>query len=275
MDPMAVADTGTLEISNLAPSHGLAPDVEEWIVDGLTEALPALRMRSLFTLRRDMLRDADLITLAVETPRRSVVGALSSRWCTTPAGGGFLHIMTQFVGERRQGDGIAFAGTWGRHIEGIYESTSEFPELWVLKTFNPIVYCAMRGFTRVPDVAFYPDIYAERQDPRIVRTAERVAAIAAPGHTFVPSTGIIRGAGEPADLYPWLPESRDEKVNDYFAATTLPGDRMLCMLSIPTPEAAETILRMFGLTPTTPQVRLARSMLGDPAPAPAGRRDGE
>ncbi|GAA4601673.1 hypothetical protein GCM10023195_04540 [Actinoallomurus liliacearum] len=262
---MAVADTGTLEFSNLAPSRGLAPDVEEWIVDGLTEALPALRMRSLFDLRRDMFRDADLITLAVEGSGRSVVGALSSRWCTTPAGGRLLHIMTQFVGERRQGDGIAFAGTWGRHLEGVYGQTAEFPDLWVLKTFNPIVYCAMRSFTRVPGVTFYPDVDAERQDPRIVRRAERVAATVAPGHSFSSSTGVIRGAGEPADLYPWLPESREEKVNDYFAATTLPGDRMLCMLGVPTPEAAATILQIFGLTPATPEVRLARSLLDDPA----------
>jgi hypothetical protein len=123
-------------------------------------------------------------------------------------------------------------------------------------------------------VTFYPDVDAVRQDPTIARRAERVAAIAAPGHAFVPQTGIIRGAGEPADLYPWLPESRDEKVNDYFAATTLPGDRMLCMLGISTPEAAATILQMFGLTPTTPEVRLARSLLGDPAPVPAGPTDG-
>ncbi len=272
---MAVADTGTLEFSNLAPDRGLAPDVEQWIVDGLTEALPALRMRSLFDLRRDMLREADLITLAVETPGRSVEGALSSRWCTTPAGGRLLHIMTQFVGERRQGDGVAFAGMWGRHLEGIYGSTSEFPELWVLKTFNPIVYCAMRSFTRVPGVTFYPDVDAERQDPEITRRAVQVAEVVAAGHAFVPWTGIIRGAGEPADLYPWLPESREEKVNDYFAATTLPGDRMLCMLSVSTPAAAATIMEIFGLTPATPEVRLARSLLGDSTAVPAGVRDGE
>jgi hypothetical protein len=263
---MTAIDTDPLKIKNLVPSRGLTPDVEEWIVDGLVAALPGLKMETLFALRRDMFREADLITLATEPSGGTVVGALSSRWCAYPSGGEFLHILTQFVGERYQG-GAAFAGSWGGHFTRLYSEWSRFPGLFVLKTYNPIVYCAMRAFTRVPGVTFYPDVRLARQDEPTMEMAEQVAAAISPDHVFIPETGIIRGAGEPRDLYPALPESKNQRVNDYFAATTVPGDRMLCMLSVPTPEAAGMILGAFGARPADGRIHLALAGSSQPIEA--------
>lgn len=261
---MTAVDTDPLEIKNLAPSRdGLTPDDEEWITDGLTAALPGLKMGTLFTLRRDMFREADLITLVTESAGGTVVGALSSRWCAYPSGGKFLHIMTQFVAERYQGS-AAFASSWGGHLTRLFSDWGEFPGLFVLKTYNPIAYCAMRAFTRCPGVTFYPDVKAERQDASTMATAAEVASAISPGHSFIPETGIIRGAGEPADLYPALPVSRNQRVNDYFAATAVPGDRMLCMLSVPTPEAAGMILGAFGLSSPASEIRLTKVGSIDP-----------
>ena len=250
--------TGTLEFSSLVPNRALPADVEESITAGLIAALPTLKMGTLFAHRRDMFREADLITLATDMTDRTVVGALSSRWCTTPSGGTFLHILTQFVGERYQG-GIAFPRSWGSHFARLYEHWSRFPDLFVLKTYNPIVYCVMRAFTRVPGVTFYPEIRAGRDDPDAAERATEIAKIIAPDHFFDPVSGVIRGIGEPADLYPALPESRNADVNAYFASCARPGDRMLCMLSVPTPEAAGMILEVFGVTPKTIPVQMARS----------------
>ena len=262
--------TGTLEFSSLVPNRALTADVEDSITAGLIAALPALKMGTLFAHRRDMFREADLITVATDTTDRTVVGALSSRWCTTPSGGASLHILTQFVGERYQG-GVAFPRSWGDHFARLYEHWSRFPDLFVLKTYNPIVYCVMRAFTRVPGVTFYPEIRAGRHDPYAVERAVEIAKIIAPDHPFDPATGVIRGIGEPPDLYPELPESRNAEVNEYFATCARPGDRMLCMLSVPTPDAAGMILDVFGVTPKTIPVHMARSgVVGLPAGTDGG-----
>ncbi|HEU5158455.1 MAG TPA: hypothetical protein VFU43_15780 [Streptosporangiaceae bacterium] len=257
--------TGTLEFSTLAPNGALTADVEDSITAGLIASLPTLKMGALFAHRRDMFREADLITVATDTTDRTVIGALSSRWCTTPSGGRFLHILTQFVGERYQG-GIAFPRSWGSHFAQLYGDWSQFPDLLVLKTYNPIVYCVMRAFTRVPGVTFYPEIREGRHDPDAAARAVEVAEIVAPDHPFDPATGVISGIGEPPDLYPALPQSRNAQVNEYFSAYARPGDRILCMLSVPTPDAAGTILDVFGVTPKTSPVHMARSgMVGLPA----------
>jgi len=267
---MAASDTGTLEISNLVPHRALTADLEDSITAGLIASLPTLKMRTLFAQRRDMFREADLITLATDTTDRTVIGALSSRWCTTPSGGRFLHILTQFVGERYQG-GIAFPRSWGSHFAQLYRDWSEFPDLLVLKTYNPVVYCVMRAFTRVPGVTFYPEIRDERHDPGAADRAGGIAKIIAPDHAFDPETGVIRDVGDPPDLYPSLPESRNPKVNEYFALHARPGDRILCMLSVPTADAGGMILDVFGVTPLTIPIRMARSGMAELAADSDGR----
>jgi hypothetical protein len=244
---MAADQLGNVEIRTLVPARDLTQDLEEWLVDGLIAALPSLEMARLFANRRDMFRQADLVTVATETSRGSAVGALSSRWSALPSGEPFLHILTQFIGERYQ-RGVTFPRSWGSHFAAIQRSRQGFPKLLVLKTYNPLAFCAMAAFTRVPDVTFYPEATAAgRQDQAAQELAKQVAQVVAGSHVFEPETGVIRNAGVPRDLYPALPVSSNEAVNDYFAATTRPGDRILCVLRVPTTEAANTILSAFGL----------------------------
>ena len=63
----------TVQITNLVPSVDLTPARERWLIDGLVDALPSLKMRELFSLRRDMFTEADLITVAVSQPAGAVV----------------------------------------------------------------------------------------------------------------------------------------------------------------------------------------------------------
>jgi len=247
-----LGDIGDVEIRTLMPARDLTRELEEWLVDGLVAALPSLEMRRLFDNRRDMFRQADLVTVATDTSSGTAVGALSSKWSVLPSGEPFLHVLTQFIGERYQ-RGITFPRSWGSHFAALQHSRRNFPSLIVLKTYNPTAYCAMGAFTRVPDVTIYPKPAGSpgQQDPAAQRLAEQVAQVIAGGYVFDPGTGVIKEAGVPPDLYPALPESSNKAVNDYFAATTRPGDRVLCMLRVPTTEAANTILSAFGLTPVS------------------------
>lgn len=235
-------DDSAVEISNLVPVGCLSAATEQWLVDGLIAALPGLRLGDLFAARRDMFRDADVVTVATAAPGGAAVAVLSSRWCALPSGRPFLHVLTQFVGERYQ-RGVVFRRSWGSHFTAL----GSVPELIALKTYNPIVYCAMRAFTRIPGVTLYPGITPDAgQDPVMARLAGEVASAIGTGDAFVPRTGVIRGIGVPRDLYPELPRSSSREANDYFAATTQPGDRLLCVLRVPDSEAGELILGAFG-----------------------------
>lgn len=240
---MAQPATGTLRVTTLHGPGDLTPQTEEWLTAGLTAALPGLRMRSLFQARMDMFREADLITVTVDG--ETIVGVLSSRWCQLSLGPRFLHVTTQFVADTYR-HGAVFRRSWYSHFADLLRDGSEFPSLIVLKTYNPIVYCAMRTFTAAPRTAIYPPISAA-QDEALLATADEVARTVAPGRMFDRPTGVIRSAGSPADLYPEMPRSRDGTVNDYFATVLQPGDRILCLLSVPDQQGAQAILHAFGL----------------------------
>jgi hypothetical protein len=235
-----------VSVIDLAPAE-LTAGREDWLLSGLIKSLPSLRMAALFALRKDMFREADLITAAVG-PDGSVIGALSSRWTGLPGDDRFLHILTQFVGEDYQGSSV-FRDCWAAHLAVLADAKYGVPGLFVLKTYNPVVFCAMRAFTAIPDVWMYPDLGVKAQEPAAARLAAQVAAIVSPGLAFSPETGTIIGAGIPRDLYPALPLSADLGVNEYFAAVTRPGDRLLCLLGAPTAAARKAILAAFGLRP--------------------------
>jgi len=246
---MAAENVAVAGFTNLV-ARELTPATQEWLTGGLTKALPMLRMAALFAQRTDMFTEADLVTAAVAADG-SVAGALSSRWVTrTPDDYDFLHILTQFVGEEHQG-GTMFRGCWAAHLSALAASERGMPRLFVLKTYNPIVFCAMRAFTVIPDVWMYPDLRAAAPEPTAAGLAAEIAGLVSPGHLFAPQTGVIRGAGVPRDLYPALPMSSDSAVNEYFSAVTRPGDRMLCLLAAPTAAARLAILGAFGITPPT------------------------
>jgi len=235
-----------VRIVNLAGGE-LTAERERWLVDGLVAALPELRMRELFTARLDMFHEADLITVAVADD--AAIGALASRWATLPTGEPFLHVTSQFVGNDHRGSGV-FLSSWAAHLHTLCEGPLGFPAVSVLKTYNPVVFCAMRNVGRIAGVGCYPSLdLAERAGPigrSAAGLATRIARTIAAGHPFDPATGVITGAGVPRDLYPSRPRSADRAVNEYFAAAARPGDRILCMLRVPTSQAVSTLMRFFS-----------------------------
>lgn len=240
---MASERDSTVVIDSLIPGHDWTAGTEQWLIDGLTAALPELRMSALFATRRDMFREADVITVATDTTTGTAVGALTSRWCALPSGRRFLHILTQFVGTQYQ-HGVVFRRSWHDH----FTSLGTVPELIVLKTYSPIVYCAMRAFTRVPGVTLYPDVSpAGSQDLVMANLAVQIAEAVANRHVFVPEIGVIRNVGMPQDLYRQMPRSSHEPANAYFSAAVRPGDRVLCVLHASSEEAREHIRTAFGV----------------------------
>lgn len=236
---------GTVDLVSLRPSGELTAEREQWLVDGLVSGLPSLRMRELFALRRDMFRAADLVTVAVDRETGAAVGALASRVDRLPSGPAVLNVTSQFVAERLR-HGFVFRGSWAAHFRAMFATAEQLPLLIVLKTYNPVVLVGMRAFTRIPGTSLYPDCAAAEQDPGRMAAAAEIAAVLSPGHAFDPATGVIRGAGVPADLYPERPLCRDETVNAYFARTTRPGDRVLCVYDVGSRDAAAALFHAFG-----------------------------
>ncbi len=242
---MVTTTNSSVDIVNLEPAVELTPEREAWLVDGLVEALPSLRLRALFEQRRDMFTEADLITVAVAKPSATVIGALCSRWSTTDHGARFLYVTTQFVGDAHQ-HGVVFRQSWMAHLEAVYAGPWGFPAVTALKTYNPKVFCAMRALSHASHAGFYPSLDPSLDNASdIVELAESVAGAVAPGHRFDRRTGVIAGVGVPPDLYPELPLSNDHAVNEYFARTTKPGDRVLCLLTVPTAQGVQDVLRRF------------------------------
>jgi hypothetical protein len=230
-------------VVTIRPRLGFPEATRRWLAEGLIHALPRLRMDELFRQRFDMFDEADLISVAVVDD--AVAGALASRWDVLPDGTRFLHITSQFVAERQRHGGI-FRMSWRGHFTDLLSGDPQFPETIVLKTYNPVVYCAMRSFGLAPYVRMYPSV-TDPQHPSLARLAAAIAAAVSPEHEFHPGSGVIRGAGVPIDLYPELPACRDAEVNAFFAERAGPGDRVLCLLQIPTLRGASTILRAFNV----------------------------
>jgi hypothetical protein len=222
------------------PSGTRSTDTTEWLVTGLVAALPGLKLRELFELRRDMLLDADFLVAAVDRSRDQIVGLLTSRLVELPPEREFLHIMVQFVGDGYR-QGRVFRRSWASHFTRLLAERGRFPEIIVLKTYNPVAYCAMRAFSRHPEIGFYP------ADAGLRALAAEIAGTVSPDHPFDPETGVISGVGVPVDLYTERPLSSVPEANDYFARHLRPGDRALCVLHVPTPAGQHAILSALGV----------------------------
>lgn len=231
-----------LRVSNL-PATDLTDAREAELFDGLADALPNLRMRELFRLRGNLFREVDLITVAESEKDGEVVGVLASQWSELDDGVRFLHVTSQFVGDHWRQAGV-FRASWSAHLRELSLGLG-FPPIIALKTYNPVVFCAMRTLGRFTDVSFYPTITGAPADPGSTELACRIAEEISPRHPFDPVTGVISGIGVPRDLYPALPRSSDAGVNAFFARATKPGDRVLCLLNVPTRRAVQTVMRLF------------------------------
>ncbi|MEV0222901.1 hypothetical protein [Streptomyces sp. NPDC050704] len=228
----------------LPPGRELSPETEKAIVDGMVRAMPGLRMRELFVLRRDMLAEADYIVVGVDRERDRVISLLTSRWVEIPSGRPCLHVMVQFVGDDYR-NGSVFGESWSVHFARLLADGSRFPEVIALKTYNPVVHCAMSAFSGHPDISMYPDLTGESRCQTAL--AAEVAEVLAPGAGFDPARGLIPGIGRPVDLYRERPTSHSPEANAYFTAHADPGDRVLCILRVPTQAGADSILTALGV----------------------------
>ncbi|MEW2633573.1 hypothetical protein AB0903_18420 [Streptomyces sp. NPDC048389] len=233
-----------VEVLTLPPGRELPTETEKWIVDGLVLAMPGLHTRQLFTLRRDMLTEADHVVIGVDRDLDRVVALLTSRWAEIPSGRSCLHIMIQFVGDAYR-NGAIFKESWAQHFARLLADGRPFPEVIALKTYNPVVHCAMSAFSGHPDISMYPDL-AGKDDSGAVLAAE-VAEALAPGAAFDPARGVVPGIGRPIDLYRERPLSHVPEANRYFAEHAEPGDRVLCLLHVPTWTGAHSILTALGV----------------------------
>ncbi|MEU9144209.1 hypothetical protein [Streptomyces sp. NPDC048349] len=233
-----------VEVTALPPGRELPAGTEKWIVDGLVETMPGLHTRQLFTLRRDMLTEADYVVVGVDREHDRVVSLLTSHWAQLPSGRSCLHVMIQFVGDAYRG-GPVFGESWSVHFARLLADGRPFPEVIALKTYNPVVHCAMSAFSGHPDISMYPDLAGE--DVGQAALAAEVAAAVAPGAVFDAARGVFPGIGRPRDLYRERPTSDVPEANAYFERHAAPGDRVLCMLHVPTREGAHSILTALGV----------------------------
>jgi hypothetical protein len=238
---------GSIDVVRLPARPALSAADFERVSTGLAATLPDLRMRELFRLRPDLLDGADYLVAATDSATDRVVGVLASRWLELPSGRTCLHILVQFVGAAYRGGSI-FRRSWALHFAELLAEGHEFPEVLVLKTYNPVAYCAMQAFSGHPQAAFHPQPAGPAASAARLRSlAVEVAAAVAPGAPFDAEAGALRGIGVPPDLYPRIPACSEPAVSDYFARTVRPGDRVLCVLHARTAAARQAILAALGL----------------------------
>ncbi|WP_239333226.1 hypothetical protein [Frankia sp. CiP3] len=251
------ADASLLRFS--AGRNPLDPAADAWLKAGLATALPDLRMDALFAARPELFRSAEHLVVCLDASADTSAGAglddrgagggrpvavLGASWASTADGERFLHIGVQFVARDLRG-GAAFSASWLALLDDVV-STTEFPRISVLRTYNPVAYCAMRAYGRLPGAALYPDPRRERRDARISELAARVARAVAPGAPFDRRSGRLAGIGVPTDLYRTRPTSDDDLVNTHFARHTRPGDRILCMVHVRSEQTIQAILDGFS-----------------------------
>lgn len=243
------ADYGSYVVYRLNVHEWLERDAEEWLIAGLTDAFPDLKITEYFAERREMLRTSDHISVAVAEPGGRFAGFLSSRWQTGEAGvaDSFLHASVFLLAEQFRRTQL-FRHMWRVHLDGLMQDGFGFPWVVALKTYNPAVYAALRTFTRVDGVKLYPRIADGVQDEAMASMAAAIKERIAPELIFDPSTGAIEGAGVPRDFYAARPSCRSDDVERYFAQHLREGDRILCVLDFPRSElVSRRVLKMFGL----------------------------
>lgn len=223
--------------------------VRAWIVDGLADALPRLRIRALFEFRPDLLTDADVSILAVAERDERVVGILTASEVTTRDGPSFLHVPIQMIGERYQRS-LLLKRMWRVLLRDCVSRAGTLPDLFALRTCNPSAFAAMHAFTRVAGVTMYPDIAHPSEDHSMRATACAVADRLNPKARFDPRTGVLHDIGRPADLYPEVPAGRRKDLARYFRSHLTPSDRVLCLLRLETEASKRRILRAIGASDT-------------------------
>ena len=233
-------------VLQLPPGPELSQETSAWIVQGLERAMPSLNIREYFLAKGSTLSDCDFVIVAVERDSGQIISALTSRWHQEEGQRPFLHLKILMITPRYQKTRL-INDIWGFHLARVHLSRFGFPHVIALRTYNPVVFGAMRIFTRIDGIRLYPGIDGQPQDPAMAALAQQIADTISPGLSFKAGTGVIRQAGVPPDFYPAMPSSRKTDVYQYFARHLAPSDRMLCVLSVDTEAAKQKALALFGL----------------------------
>lgn len=249
-------------ILDLPAGPGLTAELIAWIVHGLETAMPTLNIRDYFLAKSSTFSDCDFVVVAVERESREIIAALTSRWHQIEGDPPFLHVKILMITPRYQKTRL-INDVWGFHLAKVCQSRFGFPSVIALRTYNPVVFGAMRIFTRIDGIRMYPRIGVPRQDPAMARLAERIADAISPGLEFDATTGVVRGAGVPPDFYPAMPATRKTDVSQYFTENLTPSDRLLCILSVDSEAARCRARQLFGVE---------RLDAGRPAPAASASR---
>jgi hypothetical protein len=242
--PAGLAGPAAVTVERYSPARPLEPAAERWLQQGLVRALPDLRLDHLFAVRPTLFRDVEDLVVPVDAGTGEPLGALGSRWVCTAGGDRVLHIGVQFVAQRRRGESV-FGRSWWALLEQVVRRGG-FPRISALKTYNPVAYCAMRAYGRLPGAVLFPDVQRVHQDAPTRALATELAAVLAPGHPYDPDSGVLHGVGVPRDLYRTRPTCDDADVNGYFGRVTRPGDRVLCVLHVRDRATEAAILDLFG-----------------------------
>lgn len=196
----------------------------------LAKAIPDLRIEEMFRWRPGLLQTYDHLLIRW-APDGAMAGVLGCTWRSC-ADLSLLHVGIQMIAPRYRRSGL-FVELWRHEITEVLPSEDRRPSLVGVKTYNPIVYMAMRTFAKLAAGQLYPDVYTDDQDPEFAWLAARTSAVLAPGREFNASTGAIYDVGMPPDLYEDIPTAEGHTVGLYFERHLHPGDRLLCLLRLP------------------------------------------
>jgi hypothetical protein len=212
----------------------------------LAAGLPELKIGDYFNAKVDLFMNADLLLTAVDNLTGVIVGALAAkRHQDHPS---FIHLSTLLIANAYQRTSVIRLLFRVLLQKLCIPAEGLVPLHFALKTYNPHSYLALKTFARLPDAGFYP-LLRRSPAPDMEGLARSIAARLEPSCTFDVTTGVISGAagGVPDDFYPSLPQTAHEAINEYFRVNMAPRDRLLCVLSLRSVEAAQRVFRAFGI----------------------------
>jgi hypothetical protein len=223
----------------------LKDETKEWIIRGLMKAQPSLKLAEYFRVKRNWFSEYDYLIVAVEDDTGDIIGALASKWYVSDGNPFFLHIIIQMIATWYERTNL-LKHMWKFHFQKVNEGPFGFPSVIALRTCNPVVFTAMRLFSRIEGIKMYPQIGVETQDPQMAELARDITEQICPGLRICLDTGVIENASVPPDFYPSLPKANKPDVYNWFKNNLTVADRILCVLLVPTESARRKLLKAFG-----------------------------
>ncbi|MEH2082227.1 MAG: hypothetical protein V7K89_20280 [Nostoc sp.] len=223
------------------PKQLIQPAIKEWIVQGLIQAMPTLKIEQYFQAKQNWFEECDYLIVAVEAISNDLIAILASSWVEMDSLP-FLHVKIQMIADRYQKTHL-LKRMWGFHLYKVSQEHFGFPSIVALKTCHPAVFSAMRVFSRFDGVQMYPRIDGEIPKLEMNEIACLIAKSICPGLEFCLHTGVIKNASVPIDFYPSLPTTKKPDIGYYFQNNLTPVDRLLCILHISTDLAKHRILQ--------------------------------